>query len=390
MITTGMKLMLGGVVVTADRRVDVRLPAWRDARHHRADLRVRLALSLLAGVTIATRDANVSSMDPTAATESPAARPAAAGEPVAARRGARRRARGRRARHLSGGVHLRHHRSLLATIVEWMIEAWSERASADADVQRRDPRADRQPGRVPGAGGAGRSSSSSTPSAGSCCGCRSRADRCCSPALAAARARRRLPVRLPAATRPSRWCAASARSRWSPSSPVASPRRIAGERRHPSPRRPRRRSPTRGGAPRPTRPRPTTTRRRSVAAKANITAEIIAERRRHAHGAAARAAPRRARRPARRSPARAQTNVLFRNESATPATARARHGHPPGRGDGDSTAARCRTRCAPRWPTRAARSSCRSASASPRRAPRRPTSFFVPGVEGQSIAVVVP
>ena len=129
MITTGMKLMLGGVVVTG-------VAAWVYGFPRGGTLGTTglisafVAFLLLAGVTIATRDANVSSMDPTAATESPAARraPQASPWPLVGALGAVLVVVGLVTYPVVFifGVIV-----LLATIVEWMIEAWSERASAD-------------------------------------------------------------------------------------------------------------------------------------------------------------------------------------------------------------------------------------------------------------------
>ncbi len=129
MITTGMKLMLGGVVVTG-------VAAWVYGFPRGGTLGTTglisafVAFLLLAGVTIATRDANVSSMDPTAATESPAARraPQASPWPLVGALGAVLVVVGLVTYpvvFIFGVI------ALLATIVEWMIEAWSERASAD-------------------------------------------------------------------------------------------------------------------------------------------------------------------------------------------------------------------------------------------------------------------
>ena len=71
--------------------------------------------------------------------------------------------------------------ALLAAAVEWMVQAWSERASADvafnADVRGRIA----HPLEFPILGRRRRSASSSTRSAGSCCSCPSRAARRCSP-----------------------------------------------------------------------------------------------------------------------------------------------------------------------------------------------------------------
>jgi hypothetical protein len=90
-----------------------------------------LALFLLAGVNLYTRDADVSSMDPAATTESAAAAPAPGPSlwpPIAAIGGAL----------LAVGlvtypvIFIFGLVAVLAAAVEWMVQAWSERASADS------------------------------------------------------------------------------------------------------------------------------------------------------------------------------------------------------------------------------------------------------------------
>ena len=89
-----------------------------------------LALFLLAGVNLYTRDADVSSMDPAATTESAAAAPAPGPSlwPLVAAVGAVLLVVGLITYpviFIFGLV------ALLAATVEWMVQAWSERASAD-------------------------------------------------------------------------------------------------------------------------------------------------------------------------------------------------------------------------------------------------------------------
>jgi hypothetical protein len=128
-ITTGMRLMLGGVVVMF-------VGAWVYGMPRGGTLGTTglifafSAFVLLAIVTIVTRDSNVSSLDPTATTEAAAARPAPQPSPwplVGALGGAL----------VVVGlatfpvVFVFGVVALLATTIEWMVEAWSERASAD-------------------------------------------------------------------------------------------------------------------------------------------------------------------------------------------------------------------------------------------------------------------
>ena len=183
MFPTGSKLLVGGAVLATIAADRLRPHAGGLARHGRADLR-RRGLAFLAGVNIYTRDADVSAMDTAALTESAAAarRPAPAS--------------GRSSAALGGVlvvvglvtypvVFIFGIIALLAAAVEWMIQAWSERASADVAVQRRRPRPHRPPARVPDARRWSASPSSSTRSAGSCCSSPRRAARRCSPSIAA-------------------------------------------------------------------------------------------------------------------------------------------------------------------------------------------------------------
>ena len=95
---------------------------------------------MLPAINLYTRDSNVSSMDPTAATESAAARPAPPASMWPIVGGARRGAdRGRRlvtypVVFVFGII------ALIAAAVEWMVGAWSERASGRRPLQPRRPR----------------------------------------------------------------------------------------------------------------------------------------------------------------------------------------------------------------------------------------------------------
>ena len=244
---------------------------------------------------------------------------------------------------------------LIAAAVEWMVQAWSERASADVGVQRRGPRAHRPPARVPGP----------------------------------RRRRRRhhhllvqpdhaVPVE---GERPGGVRRRSPRSSWSsasssPSGPTSQRRRDRRRRRHRR-RRARRRRRRRGA--RAASARCTPTRRpatlaadgecgtaeeteadehasQTVAAKANLAAEItLAE-----DGTLVANEPRRHRRSghASSSPRSNPTNVLFRNESDEERRLVLDLGTRPSRRGrrGRSPTARC--------PTSGARSSSRRAAAS--------------------------
>ena len=90
---------------------------------------------MLTAINLYTRDADVSSMDPAALTDSAAAHPAPPAEPLADRRCARR---------VLVVVGLVTYPvvfvfgiiALIAATVEWMVQAWSERASGDAGYNR--------------------------------------------------------------------------------------------------------------------------------------------------------------------------------------------------------------------------------------------------------------
>ena len=192
---------------------------------------------------------------------------------------------------------------------------------------------------------------------------------------------------------PSPSCAASARSALVGLVAGGAAAALAGERAIRAARDHRRRSPRRGGATLPTRPRPTRTRRRSVAAKANVMAADHAERRRHAHGA---------RRSGCATPAPATTLDAARARrrptscSATTTTRTRRLVLDLGTRAGGRRRRRRRARCPNQVCTaldrgRRQRSCSRSASPSPQPGVgRRRYRFFVPGVDRPGVAVVVP
>lgn len=129
MIPTGSRLLLGATTLAA-------LAAVAYAISNGGSLGTTglifaaCALALIAGVNLFTRDANVSAMDPTAATESAAARPAPPASiwPIIGALGGVLVVIGLVTYPIIfvfGIV------ALLAATFEWMMEAWSERASAD-------------------------------------------------------------------------------------------------------------------------------------------------------------------------------------------------------------------------------------------------------------------
>ncbi len=134
MFTTGSKLFLGAGVLAAGGAV--LYGVLEGGALGTTGLSFAAVVSfLLAGVSLYTRDANVSSMDVAALHVSPAAQPAPGSSwwPALGALGA--------ALIVVGlvtypvvfvlGVLL-----LIATIIEWMVEAWSERASADPDYNQ--------------------------------------------------------------------------------------------------------------------------------------------------------------------------------------------------------------------------------------------------------------
>jgi hypothetical protein len=129
MITTGSRLLIGATVVAIVAVVLYGIT--QDGSLGTIGLSsAALALALLAGVNLYTRDANVSAMDPAATTESAAAAPAP-GEslwPLAAAGGAVLVVVGLVTYPV---IFIFGLAALLASTVEWMVQAWSERASAD-------------------------------------------------------------------------------------------------------------------------------------------------------------------------------------------------------------------------------------------------------------------
>jgi len=138
-IPTGSRLLLGATVLATIAAVAYgvseggSLGTW-------GLLSAALALALLTAINIFSRDADVSSMDPAAPTESAAARPAppASVWPLVGALGAVLVVIGLVSYpvvFVFGVI------ALLAAVIEWMIEAWSERASADirynTDIRRR-------------------------------------------------------------------------------------------------------------------------------------------------------------------------------------------------------------------------------------------------------------
>jgi hypothetical protein len=130
MIPTGSRLLIGATVVAIVAAVLYGIT--QDGSLGTIGLSsAALALALLAGVNLYTRDANVSAMDPAATTESAAAAPAP-GEslwPLAAAGGAVLVVVGLVTYPV---IFIFGLAALLAATVEWMIQAWSERASADS------------------------------------------------------------------------------------------------------------------------------------------------------------------------------------------------------------------------------------------------------------------
>ena len=313
MFPTGSKLLIGAAVA-GDRRGD-RLrhhPGWL-ARHRRADLRRGMRSPLLAGVNIYTRDGDVSAMDTAALTESAAAATRAAGQHLADRS-----ARSAASSSSSGSSPTRRCSSsasspLLAATVEWMVAGleragvgrprattprcaaasptrWSSRSSALVGVGHHRllvqpdhavPLEDERTGAC--SASSPRSSWSSVSSSPS--GRRSA---------------------------PGRSVAVSRRSPPSASSPAAPPQRSSASARCTPTRPPARWRPTASATTRP-RPRPTSTPPRSVAAKANITAELTL----HEDGTLDAPDPRRHRRAvdAVASPGPTRPTSCFRNES---------------------------------------------------------------------------
>ena len=281
-------------------------------------------LAGLAGVNIYTRDGDVSAMDSAALTESAAARPTPPNSiwPMVGALGGILVVVGLVTYptvFIFGII------ALLGATVEWMIEAWSDRASADlqhnAEVR----------GRIahPWSCRCWRwsaSPSSSTRSAGSCCGSPRRVDRRCSGSSVrwSCSSGSSSPSGRRSATGRSVPCA---RSPPSASSPAAPPRRWRASARC-IPTRPPARSAADGKCDDTAETEADEHSSQNVAAKANITAELIAPRGRHAHGQGA-GRHRRAV-DAHRHPGQPDERHLPQREQRAPSP-RARPRHPPGR-----------------------------------------------------------
>jgi hypothetical protein len=130
MFTTGSKLLIGGAVVATVAAVVYGL-AEGGSLGTVGLIFAAVALSFLAGVNVFTRDADVSAMDTAALTDSPAAMRTPPGSiwPIVAAVGGVLVVVGLVTYppvFIFGII------ALLGATVEWMIEAWSERASADA------------------------------------------------------------------------------------------------------------------------------------------------------------------------------------------------------------------------------------------------------------------
>ncbi len=139
MFTTGSKLLIGSAVVATIAAVVYGL-AQGGSLGTGGLIFAAIALSFLAGVNVFTRDADVSAMDTAVLTESPAATRTPPGTmwPIVAAIGGVLVVVGLVTYppvFIFGII------ALLGAAVEWMIEAWSERASADmqynADVRGR-------------------------------------------------------------------------------------------------------------------------------------------------------------------------------------------------------------------------------------------------------------
>ena len=131
MIPTGSRLLIGATVVAIVAAVLYGL-TQEGSLGTIGLASAALALAVIAGVNLYTRDANVSAMDPAATTESAAAA-RAPGEslwPLAAAVGAVLVVVGLVTYPV---IFIFGVAALLAATVEWMVQAWSERASADAE-----------------------------------------------------------------------------------------------------------------------------------------------------------------------------------------------------------------------------------------------------------------
>jgi hypothetical protein len=130
MITTGSKLLIGATVMAIVAAI-VYGTTSEGALGTIGLSSAAIALGLLAGVNVAIRDSNVSAMDTAALTESPAARraPGASMWPVVAALGGVLVVVGLVTYPVVTVFGIG---ALLAATAEWMVQAWSERASADA------------------------------------------------------------------------------------------------------------------------------------------------------------------------------------------------------------------------------------------------------------------
>lgn len=130
MFTTGSKLLVGATV-TAIVAAVVYGVAVGGALGTIGLSSAAVGLALLAGVNVAIRDANVSAMDAAALTDAPAARPSPGASmwPVVAALGGVLLVVGFVTEAVVAVFGIG---ALLAAAAEWMVQAWSERASADA------------------------------------------------------------------------------------------------------------------------------------------------------------------------------------------------------------------------------------------------------------------
>jgi len=129
MIPFGSRFLLGAFAVSVLTLIIYMSVNW-GALGTVGLLVISIAFALLAGINLYVRDSNVSVKDPTAATESPAARPAPAASvwPFIGGVGAVLLVVGLVTVpivFIFGVV------ALVATVIEWMLGAWSERASVD-------------------------------------------------------------------------------------------------------------------------------------------------------------------------------------------------------------------------------------------------------------------
>jgi hypothetical protein len=129
MIPAGSRLLLGATVVAIIGAVAYGVSV-SGSLGTTGLITAATALAFLAGLVLYTRDADVSSMDPTAATESAAARPAPPSSvwPIVGALGGVLVVVGLVTYPV---VFVFGIIALVATTVEWMVSAWAERASAD-------------------------------------------------------------------------------------------------------------------------------------------------------------------------------------------------------------------------------------------------------------------